>query len=461
MVVTSQISKLKALTAVDDYGWNDPAPEISDKEVWKSLVGREVGRESFLNGQIRARQLKDQSNAIVERLERCGLQGRSARGGVTVVGMVSGKAELATDFRNCNLIPVQQSRNVHDMLKHVRYLMDQTPKKNRLRMLVVSGGWCQFDEYRKHHTAHTRRMSKFAAHKRLKEFGIQVEFYNVENTIHRDDGKAMLNLHSHALFRSTRYLGKQKWNEFLDFARNFFPKGYVHDSKIEKPEEVVKYVFKPSEFDLMSDPEFTEFAQQVIGGRPKVDPETGEIVTRENDTGEIVEVREGPLKFFHPLGTMRKFRSELNKGRQKLILVPTSDDRWIWRKTEKKKPQPQPEMNSAPTENMVLAITRPMPKFMQRMEPCLIIQDYAGNFDQMVRQAGLFELVSDARRLFADRERLDAKALRESENAAQGKALSMKHTTTTTVPVTRSFEVANYPPPTSDPPGQLPEGRLH
>jgi len=427
------------------------------------MIGREVGRESFLDGQICARQLRLQSDAIVERMERCGLQGRSTRGGVSFVGLVSGQAELATDYRNCNLIPVQQSRNVHDMLKHVRYLMDRTPKKNRLRMLVVSGGWCPFDKYRKYHKAHARRMSKFAANKRLKEFGIKIEFYNVENTIKRSDGKAMLNLHSHALFRSTRYLGKRKWNEFLEFARNFFPKGYIHDSKIEKPQEVVKYVFKPSEFDLMSDLEFTEFAQQVIGGRCQIDPDTGEVLTRVNDAGELVEIKEGPLKFFHPLGRMRALRSDLKKDRQKLLMVPASDGRWVWCKTEKKRPSYTPDKSSedGPKENLLLATTRPMPKFTQRMEPCLIVQDYNGNFDQLVFENALSKRVSDARAIFDNRVRADATATREAENATQGNAPSMQHTTTTTVPEIRLVSVLKHSPPISDPPESLPQGRLH
>lgn len=198
--------------------------EITDKEVWSALVGHEVGRDTFLDGQIRARQLRDQSEDIVDRMERCGVRGRSSRDAVSIIGLVSGQVERATDFPNRNLIPVQQSRNVHDMLKHVRYLVDTTPRKNRLRMLVVRGGWCRYDECRKHHRAHTRRMSTFAAHRMLKEFGIKVEFYNVENIIHRHEDMAMLNLHSHVLFRSTRYLGKKKWSAFLEFARNFFPK---------------------------------------------------------------------------------------------------------------------------------------------------------------------------------------------------------------------------------------------
>jgi hypothetical protein len=259
------------LSAKDAYGWEAGPREISCKEIDRRLIGREVARDGWIDGQRRARQLREQSEDFVRRLERIGIQARSERDETVMVGLVSGQVETVANYRNCNLIPVQQSRNVHDMLKHVRYLVDHS-RPGRLRMLVVSGGWCRYDEYRKHHRAHTRRMSKFAAHPTLRDYGISIEFYNVENTIHRAD-VAMLNMHSHVLFKSHRKLGRKKWCEFLEFARNFFPKGYVHDSKIEKPNEVVKYVFKPSEFDLLTDGELAEFWHQIVGGRPKFDPD--------------------------------------------------------------------------------------------------------------------------------------------------------------------------------------------
>lgn len=412
------------ISAKDNYDWNAGPREISSKEINQSLIGREVARDSWIDGQRRARQLREQSDDFVRRLERVGIQARTERDETTIVGLVSGKVERATDYRNCNLIPLQQSKNVHDMSKHVRYLFDHT-RPGRLRMLVVSGGWCRYDEYRKHHRAHTRRMSKFAAHPKLKEFGISFEFYNVENTIHRDE-VAMLNMHSHVLFQSHRKLGRIKWCEFLEFARNFFPKGYVHDSKIEKPNEVVKYVFKPSEFALMTNNELAEFWHQVVGGRPKFDPDTGEIETRINVAGEIVDCCEGGLKFFHPYGSVKKMRCDLREGGQKLIMVPTNDDRWIWRVTEPHEPEEQPETKPArPKNNLVLAITRPMPKFTQRMEPCVIVQNYTGDFDRMVRDNGLQRVVSDARDVFAQRERMDALRASESiHSAAEGAPLS-------------------------------------
>lgn len=455
----------KENTAEDGFGWNAGPKEITSRAINEALIGREVSRACYVDSQARKRELKQQSEDLIARLERIGIDGRSGDGNTFMVGLVSGQAERIPNFRNCNLIPSVQSRNIHDMQRHVQYLADTT-KPGRLRMLVVSAGWCPAVEYRSSHKALTRRMSKFAAHSKLKELGIEVQFYNVENTIHRDDnGRAMVNLHSHALFKCRRYLGK-RWTEFLDFARGYFPKGYVHDSKIENPREVVKYVFKPSEFDLLTDGELAELWHQVVGGRPKFDPETGEIETRSivvddgeqpyADRGQVnmpfrcseqIIVREGPLKFFHPLGSMRRFRSYLTKNGQKLIQVPTVDGRWIWRATEKKKPQTQDEpVEGNPRDNLVLARTAPMPMFTPRREPCAIVRDYTGDFAAMVRQNGLERVVSEARRIFDGRVQTDKTAAREAQGSPWD-APPIRDTTTTTVREGGTAPAVRPPPP--------------
>jgi len=442
----------KEKSAKDDFGWDAGKNEITSGEIWETMIGLEVARDTFLDNQIKARELREQSDALVSRLERMGIQGRTPRGETAVVGLVTGEAERATDYRNCNLIPAQQSKNVHDMLRHVRFLTDVT-KTKRLRMLVISGGWCPVDGYRKHHKAHTRRMSKFAAHPKLKSLGISIEYYNVEDTIHRDaNGTAMLNMHSHVLFRCNSFLGKKRWTEFLEFAKGFFPKGYVHDSKIEKPNEAVKYVFKPSELEALKDEELAELFMQIVGGREKVDDETGEVLCRPGPDGELVAILEGPLKFFHPLGEMRRFRSELRANGQKLILVPTKDDRWIWRVTEKKTREERPESDGGRTENIVVAITRPMPKFSPRMEPCVIVENYTGDFAALIRENRLEESVGEARGIYQGRVKEDAvRAAQESSSGvsegASKRSAPMKHTTTTTVPERDAKTRSKHRPP--------------
>ena len=392
-----------------------PAP-ASLSEINTALVGFEVERDPWIDSQSQKRERREQSENIVERMERVGIPGRSGRA-VWLVGMVSEQTEQLPDFRNCNLIPTVQSRNTRGMHRHLEYFLSTFRKKSHVRMLVVSGGWVPLDAYRADHQSHCRRMSKFAAHAKLKRWGIRPFFYNVENTLQRDDdGRAMVNLHSHMLIHTSRFLGKRQWAEFLEFARAYFPKGYVHDSPLEKAAEAVKYCFKPSEFDGLTDPEFRWLAMQVIGGE-LLNPETREIETC------------GPLKFFHPLGAFREFRSEL--GNRKLIKLPKGD-RWEWRLHDREKPEPERE-GGGQTENVVLAVTRPLPSFSTRMEPCLLVEGYSGDFAAMVRQNRLQDFVGHARALYAERVR--------------GEAASIKDTTTPTVPAAPPIEPQPHPPP--------------
>ncbi|MBT3334380.1 MAG: hypothetical protein HN394_22985, partial [Rhodospirillaceae bacterium] len=287
--------KPETLGPQDKCGWLSRPGEVTGGQIDEKLIGREISRDQWIDGQTRARLLREQSEDIARRLEGQGIAMRQDRE-ITMVGLVTGLSEKSTTFRNCNLIPQMQSRNMHDMMKHVRYVFDTT-RKGQLRMLVVSGGWVPLEGYRDYHRAHCRRISKMAALDDLKAAGVEALYYNVENTIQRgDDGRVMLNLHSHILIRSTRRLGKKKWRAMMDRLRRHFPKGYIHDSPIREPAEVVKYVFKPSEFKALNDGELAELFWQ-MHGRPA------------EETGK--EHGEGPLKFFHPLGSMRRFRQSL------------------------------------------------------------------------------------------------------------------------------------------------------
>lgn len=445
----------KAKSSSDAFGWNAGPKEITYREIDDCMTGREVARETFIESQIRKRQLRDQTDALINRLANVDIDARTHRRDMFIVGLVSGQVETIPDYRNCNMLPSCQSKNVHEMLKSIQYLFDTTRRRG-LRMLVVSGGWTPLPSYRATHKLHTRRMSKFASHPKLKELGIDIEFYNIENTIHRtDDGDPMLNMHSHVLFKCKRKLGSKRWNEFLEFARNFFAKGYVHDSRIEKPSELVKYVFKPQEYDQLTDQELGELFLQIAGGRPKIDPDTGEIETRIDATGDLVTVREKGLKFFHPLGSLRRFRQHLRENRQKLILVPTVDDRWIWRLTEKREAQERPTPSDGmPEENRVLAVTRPIPAFTRHLEPCAIVVDYDGHFEHMIEKNQLCSRVETARRTFNDRIERDRQVKDRLDELAEfraGEAGSpMKHTTSTTVLETASGR-GSIPPPGTPP----------
>lgn len=386
-------------------GRNSTPGTISIDDLWSSLVGREIERGAWVDGMARDRELREQSETIAARLESQGIPARQKANLISIVGAVTQSASRATDYRNSNLIPFMQSRNVHEMLKHVGYCFDRYEQR-QLRMYVISNGWVPLDRYREEHMRFGRLLSRLAAEPWLARYGIELLYFNIENTIQRDsDGRAMLNMHSHVLVRSHRYLGSLRWRELMARVSAYFPKAYAHDEAIESPAECVKYVFKPSEFSALSDAEFAELFRQTHR-----------------------------LKFFHPLGALRRFRRELDLAGLKLTRVPIGDC-WVWRTVARDRAPPAAEDASSTSKiidlmfqpgdpaarekpdqlDQVLGVTAPMPKFSPRFEPCLIVRNYSGDFQRLLQRESVRELVARARRLW------------EAQACA-----SRRHTTTTT-----------------------------
>lgn len=369
---------------------------VSVTRLWKDTIGHEISQEEWDKSEGESNQLKSQSEQIAKRLEGQGITAKTETQ-TAVIGICTGVIETVKSYRNTNIIPVMQSKNVHGISKHVKYFADNADKK-QLRMLVISNGWVPLSEYREAHKKFTRMISKFAAHERLKAHGVELVYYNIENTIKRgDNGEPELNMHSHVLYKSTKRFGPKKWLAFIKWCVMQFPKGYLHDGKIKNVQECVKYVFKPAEFNALSDPELAELFHQTFG-----------------------------LKFFHPLGEIRAFRRELEEAKLKLVKVPPkgiteaageAETDWQWCIMEKAKAKTRDgsDESGEDVDNVLMAITNPSPKFSNQFEPCLVVHNFDGDIEALIKQEGIQDIVDKAREIWAAR------------------AASMRHTTTTTV----------------------------
>lgn len=363
---------------------------ITDEKLWGALVGREVGRDGYIEDQSRARVLREQSQDIAGRLAGQGIELRDTSRALVFIGACSGLIDKkAISYRNSNLLPEVQSRNVHTVMRELQCFMDHQDAR-KMRMLTVSAGWVPLIHYKREHQALLRRISKYFRRRVVIEAGIEPIFYNVENTIKRgDDGQIYLNLHSHILIRAGRYLGREKWAAFLEDARGWFPKGYVHDSPLKKAAEVVKYVFKPSEFEKLEGWELALLAVQCHR-----------------------------QKFFHPVGRFKLWRRKLKEEGLRVKRVPKGDQ-WEWRSVPKAKRDIPEKGAPPPPAGRVIAITAPSPRLSTRMEPILVVEGYAGDLDALAHQNGIEGVLDRARRLW--------------HRAAAQPRVSIEDTTTTTV----------------------------
>lgn len=344
----------------------------------ESQTGRKLKPKQWEKARTERLTLELQSEDIANRLERCGVKIREGR--FTMIGLLSENHTEKTAFRNCNIIPSCQSKNTHDMMKAVQYWMDTTSAK-KTRMWVLSMGWVPLYEYDRHHKKFTRTISKLNSNPILKKYGVEFVYYAVENTIKQVvEGPNMkvpkLNLHAHVLLKANQFAGKHGWQMMLEEIRRIVPKNYLHDSPIKKAAEVVKYVFKPSEFAKLNDDQFACLYNQTHG-----------------------------LRFHTCLGELKEFRAGLKADGLKLRRIE-GEAQGEWRLVKARKRTDKKDQPPTPDEpgNMVLGITSPAPAFSELYEPCLLVKDFNGSLSQLLAENPWIEQRMAALRRTADRQ---------------------------------------------------------
>ena len=283
--------------------WAISAPPMIDQATLEEAqTGRQLTQEQYEKAQQERLTLELQSSGIAARLGRAGIN--VYQDSVSILGLYSENIEEKTQYKNTNFIPSVQSTNTHDMLKSVQYWLD-TVKSSQRRMWVFSYGWVPLYEYREAHQKFVRWISKFHSESPLLEAAkVKFVYYSVEGTFQDENKKNLqlkkiggvthVNLHAHVLVKSERYLGSENWKILLDNIRARAPKGYLHDSPIKKAAEVVKYCFKPAEFDLLSNDQLAYFYTATKG-----------------------------LRFFTPVGELALFRRQMAESKVRLKHIET------------------------------------------------------------------------------------------------------------------------------------------
>jgi hypothetical protein len=267
-------------------------------------------------------------------------------------------------------------------------------------MIVVKGGWIQLVNYRRAHLRLARTMSDLARELK-RRFGWILQFANIENKIHCDAiSGAQSDQHGHMIVTGPR-IGRRQIKLLETFVRRFMKSAgyqeYCHVSSIqsENIERAVAYSFdiekRGSLANLLSPNELADFYWQTRG-----------------------------LRFFRPAGGFRHFRRELNPvkeiidatgqiqraGRPGRRPVRWFDDKTVkmkWRLTDRARSNVPTECvrnGSSSLRDIVLALQLPSACFSERMTTAIVVQNYGGDFVEMVlRQGPEFEVGVNKRRI--------------------------------------------------------------
>ena len=102
--------------------------------------------------------------------------------------------------------------------------------------------------------------------------------------------------HAHLLFAPRGPMPKHRWQEFLSWMHRFFG-AHVHDAgRLVKPEEAIKYPFKPADLERLDGPALAWVGREIQG-----------------------------LKLAQPLGDFAEFWRDLERRRLKVLLVDGPD----------------------------------------------------------------------------------------------------------------------------------------
>ena len=317
--------------------------------VMEANTGQSLGAETWREGRERQAALLAQTNHLADALERNGIVVRQPAAGVVAVGDVTGHMEEVGGFRAVRFLPLIAQRDRAAMLSGMRFFRANDPAGRFTRMAVVTSGdrVPLLGDLRGRQTKHAKAISRWAAEAR-RDFGVDVLYRGTEFTT-TDAG---IHWHSHVLYRPRRALSPARWDSFLSWTKARLGGVHWQDcGRLEKPEEAIKYAFKPAELVVQPD--------AVVAW-----------LYRETQR----------LKLAQPMGAFADFLRELADAGEKVAMVHQGDGQGAKlcrvARDRREPREDKPAGGGAMPENILLTRMLPQPRFSPYAEPVSLVVNF-------------------------------------------------------------------------------------
>ena len=356
--------------------------------------------------------LAEQTRDLAARLERIGI-GAMVSSDHVAVSAVTEVVDDIEAFRAIKFLPLIAQRDRRPMLNALRYFQKNHEDGEWLRLAVVTAGVVIPAHGPLKAVASTmkKNISRWASDADA-TYGVHVVFRGVEFTRKRGDacltgrnGESMPSLHqrdparfaaetfyyhvhANVLYRPRPGIDKATWRHFLRWSRMRLGRVAWKDcGRLQRPEEAVKYPFKPYELGDMSDDEMRWLYYATF---------------RQND--------------MQPMGRLKEFRQSLEnnprldgdgapvvgedgqfvKERLKVTMVREgagSRLRIVRKRQASTLPEPRPEtketLRPQRVENLVMTVTAPQARHTPWAEPVLMVAGYTDHPLTSAGQMGL------------------------------------------------------------------------
>ncbi len=382
--------------ANDDTARRDTLPrQPTHNNIVDHNIGWRLDPAKWASRREAAEVLAVQSAQMTAALARQGIELR-LKSEVSAISAVTGQVEELASYRACRFIPAVAARDRRPMLNAFKLFNIEHPQAQYFRFVVVTRGEMVVagDPLRVAIQAFHRRLSKFGHWSR--EQDVELLFRGTEFTRRTAAEREMTdryppdtplyNLHANLVTWPTRRMKRLEWQSYLQQTWDRLGTHWRDNGRIDNENELVKYIFKPTELLGASDTELAWLYKETQR-----------------------------LKFAQPLGAFAVFLAELEENKQKVVFVgPGASSRPLLMKIKKarkfdhKRRQdakpPHSDLSETPEmpTNLILGFTLPVWRHTPWAEPQILVQRYDPTAISKADRLRLQELELE-RRILRDR----------------------------------------------------------
>ncbi len=290
---------------------------------------------------------------MAAKLEAAGIPAyRASRHGspTLLIGAVTGAARELIEYRALRFLPSVAKQERAPMLAALTYFQRHHAIGRYLRFGVVTAG-ARIpigDDLRGAIVSLQRKVSRWASEAQQR-YGIAVVFRGTEFTV---DVARTFHPHVNVLYAPRAVLAAEAWAAFLSWTHGFFGSHWRDNGVLAKPEEALKYPFKPADTECLDDGELAWLFGQLAR-----------------------------LKLAQPLGLFADFAATLKQEGHKVrrVASPAGGPQLI-RVRVRQRERAARDQDAPPAdedrENAILAHTAPSASATPYAEPGIIVRNF-------------------------------------------------------------------------------------
>ncbi|MDV7341352.1 hypothetical protein RYZ26_17215 [Terasakiella sp. A23] len=316
---------------------------ISKELYWKFIdVNNAVNSDLDIAKQLeyrdKHRKLEKDTQEIARKLQLAGYNPYYGEP-KTKVNPVTLETETKFSYRNLMILPEIAYRHNADIRNKLELFVIEHGIK-QLKQHMISFEVLNPSDYYDHHRVFTKKLSKFREF--AKNNGIEYLYQRIETPdFKKKDGNCAINLHAHLIGQVISKPNFEAINKYVRKHFRFF--GDIENVKSSEITKTIRYVTKTENHVDMPSVDLAEFAKQI-----------------EN------------LKFSFPVGSFRKYVSELNRDNERVAKVGERLE-----KLKRYERTRNPHKKSKDSANRILRISRPTYCGTDyKRFPCLIVDKF-------------------------------------------------------------------------------------